>query len=80
MVGFEETALVDVDGFARLSVITTRVFVVVVVVDGGVEGVVVVGVVCCAAAAAYENNTKPTNIARLESLLNVIFYLFCWNC
>jgi len=65
-----------VEGFARLSVTTTREFVEVVV------GVVVVGFVVgvvCAAATAYENSTKPASIARLESLLNDIFYLFCWN-
>jgi hypothetical protein len=71
--------VVAVEGFVRLSVTTTREFVDVVVVGVAVV-VVVVGVVCCAAALPYENNTKPTNIASLESLLNVIIYLFYWNC
>lgn len=71
VVGLVDCEVAGVDGFARLSVTTTRELVV------GVVGVAVVvaGVVCCAFAAAYENSTTPTNIARLESRLNVIIYL-----
>ena len=74
----EEVELPVVEGFARLSVTMTREFVEVVVGVVVVVVVFVVGVVC-AAATAYENSTKPASIARLESLLSDISYLFYWN-
>ena len=64
-------------GCVKLSVITTRGFVLVRSV--ALWSLALIGL-RRAPTMPYENNTQPTNVPRLKSRLNVIFYLVCWNC